>query len=111
MTRVVLNKAAPLPLRATTKERVRERRAKHKAIALLKRTTFAALFSFFFFLFGFTFYLIRRIRMMLWKLSKLATGSYGTRVVKKHRNTDINTCFDGSSQIKTKKNIIFVYVL
>ena len=49
-----------------------------------------------------------RIRMMLWKLSKLATGSYGTRVVKKHRNTDINTCFDGSSQIKTKKNIIYV---
>ena len=45
---------------------------------------------------------------MIWTLSKLATGSYGTRVVKKYRNTDINTCFDGSSQIKTKKNIIYV---
>lgn len=41
--------------------------------------------------------------MIVWNLGKLATGAYGTRVVKKYRNTDTNTCFDGSSQIKTKK--------
>jgi len=76
MTRVVLNKAAfALACDDERESFKRETRETQSHLSLLKRTTFAALFSFFFFLFGFTFYLIRRIRMMLWKLSKLATNA------------------------------------